>query len=304
MAKIDIPSKRLLQLRPEDWIKAVLGTAEDVKFREIKPEKNPKVESRLDALYLIEDGNNSFILNLEPQGYIDPAIPARMLRYRADVYESLLSTNRELLPIKQAVIYFSEDEETTENKIIDDVFKNSNIHYEYDVLRAWEIDKEFVLENELIGLYALLPIMEDERKKDNKEIVLKESVKIASEVEDKALSKDILTAMSFLAEVEYSKEMIISVIRREMLMGSPLFEEWAKEERKEAAEKARKETIIENTRENILDILAERFDFVPKDIRERLEAFNDAEILNELVRKSVRVETMEEFSKLLEKALK
>ena len=53
MAKIDIPSKRLLQLRPEDWIKAVLGTVEDIKFREIKPEKNPKVESRLDVLYLI-----------------------------------------------------------------------------------------------------------------------------------------------------------------------------------------------------------------------------------------------------------
>ena len=158
------------------------------------------------------------------------------------------------------------------------------------------MDKKFVLENELIGLYALLPLMEDERKKVNKEIVLKESVQIVSEVEDEALSKDILTAMSSLSEVEYSKEMIINIIRREMLMGSPLFEEWAKEERKEA--------IIVNTRENILDILSERFDFVPKDIREQLEALNDTEILNELVRKAVRIETLEEFKELLEKALK
>ena len=98
-------------------------------------------------------------MNLEPQGYIDAALSARMLRYRADVYESLLSTSRDLLPMKQVVIYFSKDEETTDNKIIDDVFDNSNIHYEYDVLRAWELDKKFVLENELIGLYALLPLM-------------------------------------------------------------------------------------------------------------------------------------------------
>ncbi|HSH35092.1 hypothetical protein [Schnuerera sp.] len=300
MASIDIPSKRLLQLRPEDWIKAVLGRVEDIKFREIKPEKNPKVQSRLDALYLIEDEDNNFILNLEPQGYIDTALPARMLRYRADVYESLLSTNRELLPMKQVVIYFSKNEETTDNKIIDDIFDNSNIHYEYDVLRAWELDKEIVLENELIGLYALLPLMKDERKKDNKEIVLNESVKIVSEIEDEALSKDILTAMSFLSEVEYSKEMITSIIRRDMLMGSPLFEEWAKEERKEAAEKARKEAIRENT----IDILSERFDFVPKYIREKLETINDTEILNELVRKAVRIETLEGFDRLLEKVLK
>ncbi len=177
MAKIDIPSKRLLQLRPEDWIKAVLGTAKNIKFTEIETEKHPKVKSDLDALFLVDDGENRFILNLEPQGYTDPAISARMLRYRADVYESFLSTNKDLLPMKQVVIYFSKYEETTDNKIIDNAFENSNIHYEYDVLRAWEMDKKFVLDNELFGLYALLPLMEDERKKDNKEVVLNESVK-------------------------------------------------------------------------------------------------------------------------------
>ncbi len=59
--------------------------------------------------------------------------------------------------------------------------------------------------------------------------------------------------------------------------------------------------MIVNTRENILDILAERFDFVPKDIREQLETLNDTEILNELVRKTVKMETLEEFKGLLEK---
>lgn len=89
-----------------------------------------------------------------------------------------------------------------------------------------------------------------------------------------------------------------------MLMGSPLFEEWAREERKEAAEKARKEAAITITKENILDILAERFDFVPKDTRKRLENLSDSEILNELVRKAVRVDTLKEFDELLEKALR
>lgn len=300
MAKTDIPSKRLLQLRPEDWIKAVLGTVEDVKFREIKPEKNPKVESRLDALYLIEDEDNRFILNLEPQGYIDPAIPARMLRYRADVYESMLSTNRDLLPMKQVVIYFSKEQETTDNKIIDDLFDNSNIHYKYDVLRAWEMDKKFVLENELIGLYALLPLMEDERKKINKEIVLKESVKIASEVKDEALSKDILAAMSFLSEVEYSKEMITNIIRREMLMGSPLYEEWAMEERKEAELKTKKSIL----KEKLIKLLSAKFGIIDDETVKKIESIDSDSILNQLFDNSLTISSKDEFLELLEKALK
>lgn len=51
------------------------------------------------------------------------------------------------------------------------------------------------------------------------------------------------TSGMIFVEHMYSKEMINSIIRRKMLVGSPLFEEWAKEERKEATEKARIATI-------------------------------------------------------------
>lgn len=295
MAKIDTPSKRLLQLRPEDWIKVILGTTNDIKFREIETEKHPKTKSNLDALFLVNDGENSFILNLEPQGYKDPAISARMLRYRADVYESLLSTNKDLVPMKQVVIYFSKEHEITDSKIIDSLFIGSNIDYEYDVLRAWEIDKAFILENKLIGLYALLPLMKDERKKDNREIVLKESVKIASEIKDKALSKDILTAMSFLSEVEYSKEMITGIIRREMLMGSPLYDEWAKEERKQAR--------LETSREYIIDTLSNKFGVVTEETLSKLGSIKNKVILDQLFHQALKVSSLEEFEKELDKVV-
>lgn len=78
-------------------------------------------------------------------------------------------------------------------------------------------------------------------------------------------------------------------------MNSPLFKEWVKKEREKAArEVAIKATIIAiiaNTQENILDILAERFDLVPK------------EILSALVRKAVRVKSLEKFRELLDKVL-
>ena len=54
--------------------------------------------------------------------------------------------------------------------------------------------------------------------------------------------------------------------RREMLMNSPIYNEWVQEERKEAAEeaaeKATKKTAINVTRQNILDLLQEKFDII------------------------------------------
>ena len=53
----------------------------------MKPDKNPKVESRLDSLFWIQNDKEEFILNIEPQGYYESSLPARMLRYRSDIWE-------------------------------------------------------------------------------------------------------------------------------------------------------------------------------------------------------------------------
>ena len=235
MAKTDGPVKRLVQLRPKDWIKLAIGCNEIESFSETKTEKNPKLESRLDNLYKVIADNKEFILNIEPQGYADKALSARMLRYRTDIYESLMSTDKKLLPIKQVVIYLSEDSEITGNTLIDDLFEHSRIDYSYDIIRIWkDPDKQAIIDDKLYGLYSLLPLMKDERKDDNKEKVFKESVQTVMEIEDEALRADILTGMSFLAEIQYPKNIIVKHIRRELLMKSELWKEWTEEERKEA----------------------------------------------------------------------
>ena len=81
-------------------------------------------------------------------------------------------------------------------------------------------------------------------------------------------------------------------------MNSPLFNEWVEEERKEAAVKAAKES----TRKNIIDLLTEKFDFVPRSIRDNIDILDDKAILDELLKKIIRVGTLEEFNALLDKA--
>lgn len=292
MPKIDIPTKRLIQIRPDDWVKAILPEYEGAVVAEMKPDKVPRTESKLDSLFWVQKGEKQFILNLEPQGYLDPAMPARMLRYRSDVWEYTISKGLMTPSIKQVVIFFYSHHDNRRNTL-DDVWGNRRtLDFEYEVVRVWEMKRQPVIENKLLGLYPLLPLME-QAPEDTPDSVIETTVKVIEDVEEPHLRADLLAVMSILAGEKFSKELVKKYIRREMLMSSPLFEEWVKEEREEAANL--------KTRKNIIEVLVERFDIVPKAIREDVMTVRDKEILDELFRKAIKIPSVEEFHQLLNK---
>lgn len=122
--------------------------------------------------------------------------------------------------------------------------------------------------------------------------IIQETVNIIDTIENEALKGDVLAAMSILAGERYSSELIKKYVRREMLMNSPLFEEWVKEERDEAA--------MENTKKMIVEVLATRFEFVSEDIIENLDSIKKVSILDQLFTRSLKVASLEEFNKLLD----
>ena len=83
-------------------------------------------------------------------------------------------------------------------------------------------------------------------------------------------------------------------------MKSALYQEWIAEEREEAA----KEADIKRLRIVITEILIEKFDYVTKEIKEKLNTINDEEILDSLFRKAVRIDSNKSFETLLEKVQK
>lgn len=113
-----------------------------------------------------------------------------------------------------------------------------------------------------------------------------------------------LLPRTLLSSEKYSSELVKKYVRREMLMNSPLFEEWVKEEREEAAKKAREEATrratIKTKKESIIDVLSERFDFVPEKIIEGINNIESLTILNQLFKRSIKTSSLDEFSKLLE----
>jgi predicted transposase YdaD len=287
--KIDIPIKRLIQKRPRDWIEYLLPEHAEALFMELKTDKVPRAESRLDALLQVGTGPGAFYLHLEPQGYLDPALPARMLRYRADIWEYTIAKGLGIPSIRQAVIFLYPEHDNKLNCLTDNWNGEKTLDYSYRAVRIWEMEKDAVLNKKLIGLYSLLPLMK-EKPGETPEQVLETVVKAIETVEDAPLKADLFATVSILAEKRYTAVLIRKFIRREMLMESQLLKEWTEEERKEAVK------VI------LLEQLEEKFDFVPGSIKDKLHTIQDPDILRYLSKKIIKAATLEDFEDCLEKA--
>lgn len=301
MADIDIPVKRIMQIRPEDYARFIVPGCRKEWIREISPEKVPKRESRMDKLLFVSSPEEEFILNIEPQAYYDKTMTARMLRYRADIWEYTLQQNLGTPSIKQAVIYFFPKDDNKDYFLKDKWDEEETLKCSFKPIKIWETKKETVIEKRLLGLYPLIPLMQREMNETDEDIVRK-AIDVINTVDDESLRSDLLAVTSILGEHALARDIIKKFIRREMLMNSPLFNEWVEEERKEAAAKAAEKTAIESTQKHIMDLLIEKFDFVPKTVRESVGTIEDLSILEELHKKIIKVDSLEEFKTLLEKA--
>lgn len=298
MANIDIPIKRLMQSRVEDWVEYLMPNCEKDWIIALENEKIPaKNESRLDKLILIDAPEGRCILNIEPQGYFDSKMSARMLRYKSDIWEYTMEKGMGTPSIKQAVIYFFKEHDNKKYSLEDHWDEEETLKYSYKAIKVWEMRKEEIIKKKLLGLYPLIPLMK-KGPKETDENVLEETILTISSVEDTALQADLFAVTSILAGEKFSKGFVKKYIRRNMLMKSSLFNEWVEEERKEATEKAEKDT----TKRNILDLLSEKFDFVPNEVRESINTINDIGILDGLHKKIIKINTLEDFKVLLEKA--
>ncbi len=135
MPKVEIPIKWLIQRRPKDWISYLLPQHEDTPFDVIIPDMVPKAESRMDSLWKLRDGEGSY-LHFEPQAYLDVAFPARMLRYRADIWEYTLSKGEGAPPIIQVVLFICSKHENKINRFEDFTHEEIGISYGYRILRT------------------------------------------------------------------------------------------------------------------------------------------------------------------------
>lgn len=258
MAQIDQPIKRLFQRRPTDWVRFIVPGIGDPKIRPFKTEYTPKVTSKLDDVFWIEsDRSAPFLIHLEPMGYLDETLPIRMLRYRSDLWEATYHEQKKIIPILQIVLYFYPAHDHGTHFLQEAWHGETFLKYTYKVIRVWELNPQEIVENGWLGLFPLIPLMRGGKPQTIHKEALQYGLEAIMKVADVALQRDLLAVMGVLAGEIYPKEWIHAMIRREMIMESPIYQDWLREEREKAMREGMKEGMKEGLKEGIKEGMKE-----------------------------------------------
>jgi len=109
----------------------------------------------------------------------------------------------------------------------------------------------------------------------------------SSKVENEVEQANLLTGISVLGSLRYSRELIHTLIRREKMKESPIYQEIVLE------------GIVQGERNSIIKVLTARFNQVPEGIRRAIEAVEEVEELDRLLEWATRCQSLEEFSEHL-----
>ena len=107
----------------------------------------PKQESRLDKVIEVDDPSGSYLINFEPMGYYDTKLPARMLRYRGDIWEYTLTKGKGTPTIRQIVIFFYPEHDCKNHLLTDYWGEAIMLRYTYLVIQIWMESRQKVIIN-------------------------------------------------------------------------------------------------------------------------------------------------------------
>lgn len=172
-------------------------------------------------------------------------------------------------------------------------FQTETVHYQYQVVRLWEMSRADVIEQGLVGFYPLMPMMKGDTPPAT---VMQEALShIVADVQDGALQQDLIAVLGIFGGEVYGPEVVRQFIRGEMLMQSEVYKEWIAEDIRKAE--------VALLRENILDVLTERFPVVRQPLRDKINAVGDVWVLKALHKWSVKASTLDEFEDHLNKII-
>jgi hypothetical protein len=215
--------KRLLQIKPDDWVKLVCPELTEINLTDMPADMVSKIntESRMDSVKWV---NGKIVVHLEPMGYRHTGLPVKMLRYRSDIWEYTERNGFGFPQIIQAVIFFDRKHDAGVHVLKDTSGGKQTLNYNYTVIRVWELDCRDIISRKLAGLYPLLPLAKWDNDAGAGEVI-ETSVKAVESVSDPGLCLDLLAVMNLLAEDKFPRDLIARYIRKERIMQSALLYE-------------------------------------------------------------------------------
>lgn len=288
---IDRSLKALARNYPAAFIRLALGKSENRFFSTVE---NPEInipEKRADLVYQIEQEDAKYLLHLEFQLHHEKDVPERMFKYSAFLTESYR------LPVIPAVIYLerrnyrqlpSEYSVELDGKIMS--------RFTYQAIKLWDYS-EAIAGGELKELAPLLIMLAEEKSAD----VLAKTRQLILTAKNKKWQADALSVAVTVAERYLDREFLLQFFKEEVaiLKESSIVQDWINEGIQKGMEKGMEKGKIETLREDILEILEERFDLVTRGIDEKLRETSSPAVLRFLLKKSAKVNSIEEFQEIL-----
>jgi len=145
--------------------------------------------------------------------------------------------------------------------------------------------------------------------REKNEEVLARSKELILESQDKKWQANALSLAVTVAGRYFPKDFLLKFFKEEMkmLQEASIVQDWINEGIEKGMEKGIEKGIekgrIKTLQEDILDVLEERFGIIKKGLGKRVKAIDDPDVLKSLFKKSIKVASMDELTRILNEVL-
>ena len=142
--------------------------------------------------------------------------------------------------------------------------------------------------------------MKGEKGDEKSEEVLRHSISIIQQVKDISLQQDLLATMAVLVSHKYPVALVLSMIGREMIMESPVYQEWVKD----AEAKGRIEGKLEGKAEGICKILTKRFGLKSLIMQDKVNSITNKTVLDWIFDEIIDITDLKVAQNIIDDAIK
>lgn len=253
-------------------------------------ESLPTTEHRPDFLAKVSDDGGDFILHIEFQTAHDQKMPVRMVSY----YGRILAEHK--LPVYPIVLYLTPEGVPAKGGYTSSVRNKHVMTFDYDVKRVWELVSEEIFKKELYGLYPLTFLMAgadiDECTR-NLDYAIKHNY----------LDSECYVCARILAELKYPPEVVKKMIGDDFIKQSTVYKEALEEGVSIGKKEGEAMGISRGREEDILSVLATRFNQVPDRLSQRIHNLRErnGSLFDDLIKLAVTAKNIGDFERKLGK---
>ena len=307
MQDYDITLKYLSDKFPKHFVEFIFDGFEG----EVTPldRELPTNKRQSDYLVKVKDassdkGDGKFVLHIEFQSSYDADMPQRMMAYYARIVDKYQ------LPVYPVVVYLNEGKGNKKLNIPDEyvnsIYDEDIMRFKYRVVKVWEIDPNRIVGNALYGLFPIIPLTNHEAT--SAEECLESCFNLVQnvDIDDEVLKSDVFVCTGILAGLRYSKELVKSLMKVEIMQESVIYQdilnEGIEKGREEGIEKGIEKGKDEGMEDSIISVLSTRFDNVSANLADMIHHIKNRSRLNELLKLAVTSKSLSEFEQKMQSA--